>query len=289
MQCQDHPQRPADYRCVQCDGVWCGECAELEQTAGNTVATCPNCRSQMIPTGGTAGGAGRSSGSGRSSRHGDFFGKLLVSPFYPLSGGGLMMLFFGAFIAIAAAAGAAVFAPLLLIALGCSGYLIKYFFTIVQASGNGEDELPDWPVWGDFFGACILPLFQFVLLHLVAFGPATFLAIQSPESPAALAAGVAGAIYFPMGLLGVSIDQSITGLNPLRAVTSMLKTPVHYFFTLVGLALAVSASAGLRAAVGPQGAIGLGLAAFTYMYFLAVEARILGLLFFANRERLDWY
>ncbi|MFB6351870.1 MAG: hypothetical protein ABEN55_12645 [Bradymonadaceae bacterium] len=289
MQCDDHPRRPADYSCVQCDGTWCGDCTVLEQTAGNEVPTCPNCRSQMLPTGGTADGGERGRTTGSSSRHGKFFGKLLVSLFYPLAGGGLMMLFFGAFIALMTAVGLVIFLPLLALGIGGLGYLTKYYFKIIQTTGNGDDELPDWPVWGDFFAACILPLFQFTMLHVVAFGPAFFLRRQSPESLAGAVALLAGALYFPMGLLGLSIDQSITGLNPFRALVSIVKTPVHYFFTLVGIAATGTVSSLVLSAFGSLGALGIGLAVFTYIYFLAVEARILGLLYYANRERLDWY
>lgn len=295
MSCLLHPNRSASYRCTNCDVHWCDECA---------VGGCPDCgsllesvdRRRRTDGGGAPDGGQKptpyappgSASSDYGANDPSFFAQLPGAFFYPFAGDGWILLLLATLFTVGISCG--FFIPFLglFVALILLGYLWHYFFDIITASANGRDELPDLPEWTDFFSSCLVPLFRFLAVAVLAFGPAVAALVMEQESMAVLL-GAVGVLYFPMGLLGVALDESVLGLNPIRAVTSMVKIPGQYLVATLLLGVVVTISNLLTGALGESGLVGALVATPISLYFLTVEARILGLLYHANQRRLSWY
>jgi len=112
-----------------------------------------------------------------------------------------------------------------------------------------------------------------------------------------------GYIYFPMAFLAVAVLDSITAANPLVIVSSIVKAPLQYLFTILFLAMpwALSSAASMAGhKLFPDDwtthsmatlflmigwIVGTTFAAF---YLLVVGVHILGLLYVAKRTALGW-
>jgi hypothetical protein len=118
-----------------------------------------------------------------------------------------------------------------------------------------------------------------------------------------VAAMLFGSVYFPMALLAVAIKDSAFAANPIFVVPSMFKVFGHY---LVAVVLS-GAVYGLHilgqvmiVTLFPEGIdtksintlLGMGAVrafwAFMGIYLLAVNMRILGLLYLVNQRKLGW-
>jgi hypothetical protein len=294
MYCQRHSSREADFQCTECERLLCEECVDRRSLGDKTLALCPLCETRARPTADLDGPPAAATASTASTGTDDERSFWVEAPLafgVPFSRGDWLSLLVGGIFALMV--GATMLMPLIGIpvSLMFGGYLTKYFMDIVNAAANGEDELPRWPVWTDIWNSCIVPLFQISMLGLLAYAPAAGVAAATgPETLPTLAASAAGSLYLPMGYLGLSLDNSITGLNPFRAAVAMFRVPFQYLYALLGIAAAGLLGQLLSAAgVASAGVWGLAAATFTYLYVTMVESWILGRLYYTNRTRLSWY
>ena len=180
-------------------------------------------------------------------------------------------------------------------ALVGGGYLWAYMMKIIRSSAKGDEELPDWPDLGDFWNDIVVPFFGVLIVVVCAFVPAgVYFLVGSRggglSAPVLLALGACGFLYIPMALITLTIFGLGGALNPIFVVVSILKVFWQYFVACVVLAVLV----GLRVVGAAYFArYGLfmwaavdGLVSF---YFLVVEMRILGLIYYANEDRLGWF
>lgn len=98
-------------------------------------------------------------------------------------------------------------------------------------------------------------------------------------------------VFFPMGLLAMVINDSVSALNPFFLLGAILRTFVPY----VGLLILLGLSAGLHLLLSalPEGnSIGGWLLAVIKesltVYLQLVMAHILGRFYWRHRDRLDW-
>jgi hypothetical protein len=222
-----------------------------------------------------------------------FFQRLPGAFLYPLSKNGLILLI----------AGTVVFALVeflsgffFILSIISTGYLFAYMQRIISVSAQGEAELPDYPEFSEWWSDIVSPFLLLAWTCLCCFAPAVLLwkwgDAQDPLVQAgALALLGAGGLYFPMALLAVAVTDNFLALNPLVVVPSIARIFVHYLAACVIL----GALLGLRLAgtalfeavqVPVVSSVVLG---FLSLYLLAVEMRILGLLYCVNRERLGWF
>src|SRR5205814_2432059 len=100
-----------------------------------------------------------------------------------------------------------------------------------------------------------------------------------------------GLFCVPMALLTVSLADSITGLNPLIIFSGISKVPGPYliacafFLIVVGLETLCEQLLGFAPIFILPAVVGK----FVSLYGLTVEMRILGLLYFTNKEKLSWF
>lgn len=187
-----------------------------------------------------------------------------------------------------------------------TGYLFAYMQKIISHTAQGEDEMPDFPEFGEWWSDIILPFLLFVGTFVASFAPAIavfFLLKGSVEGAemgvAIIAAIVVGALYFPMALLAVAVSDSFVALSPHIVVPSMIRTILPYTVTLLVLGVLVGVRFGAEFGMAyalvamdspeiPGAILSSVVLGFVSLYVLVVEMRVLGLLFRSYRQRLGW-
>jgi len=175
-----------------------------------------------------------------------------------------------------------------------TGYLFAFLKNVIHASAHGDKQMPDWPELSEWYADIVSPMFQFVVISAVSFGPALILFLWADGDYPLLVAAVAllGCCYFPMAFLGVAMFDSLAALNPLFIVGSILRVPREYgvavlvFVFIVGLRWVTASLLEilLRIPLAPTllaDLLGFGL--------LIIEARILGLLYLTQKGLLGWF
>lgn len=213
---------------------------------------------------------------------------------YPFKRNGVLLLVIGAvvFLALEFLSGFS-----WIITVITTGYLFAYMQKIIAHSAQGEDEVPDFPEFGEWWSDIILPFLLFVGTFIVSFLPAIgvfFLLKGNADAPAMgaalIAALVAGAVYFPMALLAVAVSDSFVALSPHIVVPSMFRVIAPYIVCCLALGILVGLRIGVEAGMSMVGIPLLTrvVTGFISLYILVVEMRILGLLFRSYRHRLGW-
>ena len=176
------------------------------------------------------------------------------------------------------------------------GYFTGYAISLVASSARGEAEPPGLPQIGDYEEAVLQPLRFVALLGALTVGP-YFLYdswVRDPDRWIGWALLLPGLSYLPMGLLRVSLDDSISGLNPVPGVRAIAKVGRKYLF-IWGLVMFVAALEVLGAWAMRYylrtffaGFVGFVLQQTVAFYLLFVVARLTGLLYSTSRGRLNW-
>jgi hypothetical protein len=187
------------------------------------------------------------------------------------------------------------------------GYIFTFMQSIIHATASGDEEMPGFPPFDDLGGNFV----QFAGAAAVSFCiPITLFVITvfSEDSTLGgqfmLPAMVLGCIYFPMAILAVAMKGTPLAANPLIVIPAIFKAPVEYLLTTIVLAGVM----GLRAlgdpvisAVFPRGLTTHNMAKmfgylgacsfwkFATIYLLAVNMRILGLLYIAKKHKFGWF
>lgn len=279
--CANHVSLPAVFLCPKCGKQLCRQCVKAGKVGGKAMQFCVGCGGRVKPIDQSAASAPSKPLTFAQSIPGAFR--------YPFKGNGLILLVTGA-----------VFFGFLDFLRGWSfslflyvvsyGYLFAYMQKIVVASANNEDEPPGWPDISDFYSDVIQPFFLLVVTLLVSFAPGWFLYANIDPLPAYLVLGL-GVFFFPMSLLAVCMADSISGLNPLVVVSSILKVFKPYLLVCVLFGALVAAAEFLPDALLllPIPILPAVLASFASLLLLTIQMRLLGLLYVVHKDRLGWF
>jgi len=152
---------------------------------------------------------------------------------YPFKGHGIYLLAVGAvFFWILG------FIPLMGIIVG--GYLSAYMMKIIRSSADGEDEVPDWPDFSDFWSDILDPAIKVSGTTIVSFTPFLlylffsypvyewFITFQWVKDPIIWLLLLLGSLYYPMGLLAVAQADSLLALNPGFIIRSIITVAGDY-------------------------------------------------------------
>lgn len=219
------------------------------------------------------------------------FFKLLPGAFaYPLTPNGLILLIGGGVFFV-------ILGVVPFIGLILTGYIFNYAQSIVESSGQGEDDPPDWPDVSSPLDDIVIPLLQLIALTVLCFGPAIALDRFLPQALAGRdwitwGATLLGAFLFPMGMLAVSVINGFACLNPLTLVLSIARIPGQYMVAALMFSVVILTylfSEPLLAQVMPSSWLVYLVAGFVNIYLLAVAMRILGLLYRTTKTRLGWF
>jgi hypothetical protein len=283
-----------ELRCSRCNHRFLAKASSECRVGKDILRFCPRCGSQC-------GGTANRSRQPKEPRERTFSQGLAGAFNYPFRAGGGALLVAGA-VALTVTDYAALIAgyafllglvALLILAIGVTGYLFAFIKNVVASSAGGDETMPGWPEAAspaDFVG----PFLQFLALVLFCFGPFIAWRIWSPDWGGVwvsllLAAG--GAFYFPMALLAVSMGDSIGGVNPALVLPSILRILNHYvvaFLLVLGVMVLQTASEWFMELI-PVPIVPTLLTEFITLYLMVVSARVLGLMYYVNREKLCWF
>jgi hypothetical protein len=292
--CWNHPQTPAVYECIRCPGSFCSECAPERGRAGHVALRfCPACGAVCQP----AGTRGQVAPPEKT-----FFQHIPDAFQYPFRGDGWALLLGAAiFFAILDAAarfisalGLYLFSIFALLAsLIALGYLVACIQKVVTSSAQGEETLPSWPDVSNGFDDIVVPFLQFLGVLAFCFAPALLLSTLMDDSLQWLVIPLflLGLSYFPMALLAVLTLDTVGALHPKLILTSIFRIPLLYLsacillFILLATGFFVSQFAGSI----PIPILPLFISHFIFLYFLVVQMRVLGIMYYSNRDRLGWF
>jgi len=306
--CKFHPKTVARYFCNKCNLAFCELCVTSRSVGAAMHKFCRRCGTECLQLQVTA---PRPAGSQ------NFYRRLPGAFTYPVRGAGVFVLivctivisaldflrphqiYFSTFFVILIIA--AIF-----ILMSFFGYLFSFMQNIIHSTAAGDEEMPGWPPFDGLAGC----FFQLAGAVVFAFGIAIALYCVAVfgEQPAAgiyiIPALVLGCLYFPMALLAVAMKDSPLAANPLVVVPAIFKVPLEYLVTVVVLAMVMGIRAlgePLISSVFPRGLTThsmpklfayLGAEAFwklAAVYLLAVNMRILGLLYLTKKQKLGWF
>ncbi len=232
-----------------------------------------------------------------SAAPGSFLRSLPGALAYPLSKNGIVLLVAGTVVfGFLSFLGRFSFIVSGIMFVFSTGYLFAYVQKIVSASAQGEPDMPDYPEFSEWWSDIVQPFFLLVWTLLFCFGPGLALyAAGNREDPILRAGAMSlvglGGLYFPMALLAVAVTDSFVALNPVVVIPSIFRVFGHYLVVCLVLAflfaLSLAGEQLIEAARLPV--VSFLVSGFVSLYFLAVEMRILGLLYYWNHQRLGWF
>ena len=183
-----------------------------------------------------------------------------------------------------------------MLSLFTSCYLLAYFFKVMTSSADGEEAAPDWPDFSNAFGDIIAPVLKTILVGLVSFTPALLILIIRPaadwQTNLLIIGGmvILGALYYPMALLAFVMSGRIAGLTPIIVIPAIVKMPLTYLVVLMTYGFLIVVGALGRGFVNlPVPIVGTIISVAIGMYYSMVQMRLLGLMYAANADRLNWF
>ncbi len=298
--CKYHPRDHARFMCPQCQLHFCELCVTTRPGGERTGKFCRKCSAEcvamnvqlIVPV----------------DHHANFFSSIPGAFAYPLKAKSLTFLICGTiFFAVVDFLGSyswylqAVY----------TGYTFAYLQRIIHTAAQGTDEAPGWPDISAFWDDIMIPFFQTLGLMLVSFGPTLLVAIYVGKSldtsgvsdPVTLVINntglfalfmgtlLAGAVYYPMALLAVAMFDSIVSANPLVVIPAILRVPLEYLTIVViaGVFFAMKLGENFLSQLIPVPGLSALIIAAISLYFLTVQGRLLGLMYYARREKLGWF
>lgn len=282
--CVTHPEVNAGWQCGQCGALLCDACVNTLKLQSASTTTCQKCGGPCSPTKQAAAAARGSSVP------------LLFKAFvYPISGSGLSMVIIGTiFFGILRMAGD--FMGIFGWAAAGFGiaYMTTYTFRVIQVSASGRDGMPQWPnLLGSDKADIWWPLPVMLLIGLISYGPAigvvigAFAAKSIPLGLCAIPLFLLGILYFPMGILSAALWTKIY-LKPHIVLRSVFRCFWTYLVAMLIQFIigGINFGASILAAFSPLAGYFTGL--LLSFYLALVWARVLGLIYFINSDRLGW-
>jgi hypothetical protein len=290
--CKYHPKSAARYLCPQCQLHYCELCVMSRPDGQRTGKFCRRCSSEcvalnvqlVVPV----------------DHHANFFTSLPGAFVYPFKSKSLMFLICGTvFFALVDFLGT----YSLWLRIVYIGYTFAYLQRVIHTAAQGLDEAADWPDISEFWQDIMVPFFQTLGLFLVCFGPAIglafwagFEAVKGGDADPVkmiliIPAVIVGAAYYPMALLALAMFDSVVSANPLVVIPAMIRVPLEYLVVLFVTAIifVVKIAQGFLTELIPVPALPDLIIAGFGLYFLTLQGRMLGLMYYARREKLGWF
>jgi hypothetical protein len=290
--CKYHPKSAARYLCPQCQLHFCELCVATRGGGERTGKFCRRCSAEcvamnvqlIVPVDTKA----------------NFFTTVPGAFAYPFKTKSLMFLICGTiFFAVVDFLGS----YSLYLRIVYIGYTFAYLQRIIHAAAQGSDEAAGWPDVSNFWEDIMVPFFQTMGLFLICFGPALglafwagFEAVKGGQADPVkmmllVPAIVGGAVYYPMALLALAMFDNVVSANPLVVVPAMIRAPLEYLVVLVvtGVLFAVKLGQAILTELIPLPAVPDLITAGVGLYFLTVQGRMLGLMYYAKRDKLGWF
>ena len=299
MFCKYHPKSPARYQCHKCNRSFCELCVTSRMVGGVGKRFCRSCGVECVPLQGHAVVPFK-----RASLQ-NYLERLFIRSrdLEPLCCSSQL----------SSSVACATCQPLGffgghgdgLVQGAVYGFLFLFLQNIIHTTTSDEAEPLSFPAVDELGSA----LFELVGTIAVSFAPVFGLDIArlfGVEIPGAafVAAMIFGCVYFPMAFLAVAMKDTVLAANPLIVFPAIMKIPARYLIVSVilisvyeirqlgDLLFGLNGRTALATSEASALATTLGLYAiwsFVSVYLLAVNMRILGLLYNSSKEKLGWF
>jgi len=215
---------------------------------------------------------------------------------FPLKKGGILMLVIGS-VFFTVILFFSKYAPLIGI-IGfvlVSGYISAFMMKIVSRTADGEIDIPDWPEFSDWWDDIILPWAQMIITALASFCPLIAYIVVSyvlGGRPSVLVIGalvLAGAFYYPMALLAMCLFRGMHALNPVLLFQAIGQIFSDYIIACILMLIIFVLKWGLTFFSNMIPFVGPFIDNFLMLYLVMLEMRILGLIYYANKNKLQWF
>ena len=217
---------------------------------------------------------------------------------YPVRGRGKYMLVaWGVFVTVAnIVAFMASFFGIIIIALLVI-YQFAYLIRIISSTAAGETDPPDWPELTDAWDDILHPLLLVIATLIICIFPTLIYLVKvtssranPSEDPITFALMCLGVLYLPMGLIAVALWETRTALNPILIITSIIRVmPFYVVAAFAGVSVFAISIVISRYVNLPIPIIGPVVSGAVSLYFLMVEMRICGLIYWCHEEKLAWF
>ena len=292
--CARHPANVAQFICPKCRAYACDTCGSLSSTGGKLKVFCPVCGAKAQPL-----AEFQQAHAARQAREDLGFQQQVKGVFkYPFGKGGLALLIIGSLMFFVLNILVTLGWTFRLVAVFSAGYLCAYLQKILFATAQGEDEVPGWPDFTNWKDDIVMPFRLAIAAAVASFGPAfgylIFHAVNDSEMrlPVLFPLFALGLLYFPMALLAVAMSNNLLAVNPLVVMPAIARLNLQYVLACVvffGMVLVRFVSESLLHVLLPIPVLPGLISSFIALYFLCVEMRLLGLLYFTNKKRLGWF
>lgn len=227
-----------------------------------------------------------------------FLNELLMAFVYPFRGDGAwVILLFGILLAVIFAI--IRFAMLFGVAASIllTGYCIAFLFKIIMETATGEQDVAELPGLQNMWDDMLRPFFQVVFAVLTCLLPYILAAWHLEDGPSELSwlpfvllAG--GLFYLPMVLMAMVIFNSLlTALNPILVFPAISRIFLRYLVVVIILG-AILIGYGIAAEALDQSLhwfVAYPVVTLVTFYTGIIQARILGLIYRTNAERIGWF
>jgi hypothetical protein len=288
--CEKHPSVFISLICPKCHLRYCEQCVNRIDVAGREKKYCPYCKEQCRSLSNHLDELERAKDLGKRS----FYQSLGEIVIFPLTSAGIWLLLLGTVFHMILDYAAQYSVHVSIVA---SGYLIAYFQKIISATTQGEEELPGWPDFAEWWVDLLRPLLMFLCAAAVAFLPAIIYGLMILVNGTPLTMSVMlplatwGLIYLPMAILSVTVKDNFLAVQPRAVISGFVKLGGQYILSTLVLSTMVLAriilanyvTGAISLPVVPELLIGL-----ITIYFVAVEIRLIGLMYFLNRSEFGW-
>ena len=130
--CLNHSTAVAEWQCMGCGQKYCTACLNSRMIGHANVLQCPACGNEPVSL---------AAPQVRAS----FYQKLLGAAAYPLKGWGGLLVLFGAIMIWATAFACQFSLRALPVGLAMAGYYFSYLILVMNKTGDGVKEMPNWP------------------------------------------------------------------------------------------------------------------------------------------------
>jgi hypothetical protein len=172
------------------------------------------------------------------------------------------------------------------------GYLFLFMQSIINASAMGDDKIPNWPDFENIGESAFQPFLRLMAVCIAAVVPAIMWGMLTGTKGGFLIMPllILGVCYTPMALLAVTMDDSLMGLNPLLVIPTIARVPLEYLTSLLlfGALFFLAGLLGAAANLWLPPVVRQLIAIFFILYFIVVEMRLLGLLYYCKKDRFGW-
>ena len=303
LTCKEHPETEGIWRCEVCSHTLCDRCVLTRNLGATKTQICKLCKGRCVSL--TEAERGIPPTPFSTTIRGAFTYPFKEDKGMALIIAGVLYWMVMGMIKFAMIVPIVGWFFVLMVGFFLAGYLSAYMIKVINSCAEGEDKPPDWPgiERGNMLESLGLISAAGVASFLPLMGYVVFLLFSTLSEidagldvewnlkidPLFWAFLVFGLFYYPMGLLSAAIFRSLAALNPVTIIGSILKVPGSYlmaFGVFVLIFIFGNASENIFSLIPYLGSLISSILAF---YFLMVELRILGLIYYANRDRLDWF